>query len=165
MFQAPLRHPPTGFGRHAGGRRPRHAAAATVTHMAMVVGETADTSFEEAAHLHELCGARVTINVPMPWREVRYPLVSPTPVRREPYDSTQPVPEDFLAASVVPESALLVTLLVSADGATFVDTHQREGLLYMARPRYQLRNVVAVRAPPSRSSRSSRAPLRPRIGV
>jgi len=97
---------------------------------------------DEAARLNELCGARVTINVGMPWSEVRYPQVSETPVRREAYDSARPMPEDFFAASVVPQCALLVTLLVTAEGATFVDTHEREGVLFMARPRYQLRNIV-----------------------
>jgi len=103
----------------------------------------AATDLEEAARLNELCGARVTINVGMPWSSVRYPHVSQTPIRREAYDSARPVPEDFFAASVVPEDALLVTLLVTAEGATFVDTHQKEGVLFMARPRYQLRSIVS----------------------
>jgi len=101
-----------------------------------------EVDLEEAARLNELCGARVTINVGMPWSEVRYPRVSETPIRREVYNSARPMPEDFFAASVVPEDALLVTLLVTAEGATFVDTHRCDGVLFMARPRYQLRNIV-----------------------
>ena len=102
----------------------------------------ATTDLQEAARLNELCGARVTINVEMPWSCVRYPHVSQTPIRREAYDSARPVPEDFFAASVVPDAAMLVTLLVTAEGATFVDTHQKEGVLFMVRPRYQLRSIV-----------------------
>ena len=103
-------------------------------------GEHAE--LETAALLDALCGAKVTINVPMRWSEVRYPRVSHTPVARETYSSDRPLPEDFLAASVMPDNALLVTLLVTAGGATFVDTHQCEGVLFMARPRYQLRGVM-----------------------
>ena len=102
----------------------------------------ATTDLQEAARLNELCGARVTINVEMPWSCVRYPHVSQTPIRREAYDSARPVPEDFFAASVVQDAAMLVTLLVTAEGATFVDTHQKEGVLFMVRPRYQLRSIV-----------------------
>ena len=98
---------------------------------------------ETAALRDALCGAKVTINVPMRWSEVRYPQLSLIPVVREAYSSVRPVPEDFLAASVMPDNALLVTLLVTPCGATFVDTHQSEGVLFMARPRYQLRGVVA----------------------
>lgn len=96
----------------------------------------------EAAHLHALCGARITINVPMKWAEVRYPRVSATAVVRDPYCSERPVPEDFAASSVMPEHALLVSLLVLEGGVTFVDTHQRDGELFMARPDFSLRGIV-----------------------
>lgn len=95
-----------------------------------------------ASHLHTLCGARVTINVPMQWIEVRYPTLSETLVSRETYSSAQPVPEDFFAASVIPEQALLVTLLVLEGGTTFVDPHRRQGEIFLARPRFCLRGVV-----------------------
>ena len=119
-------------GAHAGaaaGRPPVRAHAP-------VFGVTR-VDLERAALLDALCGAKVTINVPMLWSEVRYPLLSLTPVERAPCG-----PEDFLAASIVPEHAMLVTLVVTPDGATLVDTHQTDGVLYMARPRYQLRRVV-----------------------
>jgi len=97
---------------------------------------------QEAAHLHALCGTRVTINVPMKWAEVRYPRVSETAVARDPYSSERPVPEDFVASSVMPEHAILVSLIVLEDGVTFVDTHERDGVLFMARPDFNLRGIV-----------------------
>ena len=99
-------------------------------------------SLARAALLHALCGAKVTMNVPMQWREVRYPLLSPTPLWRAEYSVDRPVPEDFFAACVLPEHSMLVSMLVCRNGATFVYTHEREGVLFTARPQYSLRGIV-----------------------
>jgi len=70
----------------------------------------------------------------VPWREVRYPRVSPLRLRLESQCLGLSSPEDFLATSVMPRDALLVTLVVGENGVTFIDTHQELGTLHLARP-------------------------------
>jgi len=95
-----------------------------------------------AAHLHALCGTRVSLNLPVPWVEIRYPSVSATSIQQLASTVGLSSPDDFLATSVMPRDALLVTLVVSEDGATFVDTHQELGALHMVRPEFCLKGFV-----------------------
>jgi hypothetical protein len=97
---------------------------------------------ELAAHLQALCGTKVTINMPVSWREVRYPCVSPTTLQLDEHGAGLATPDDFLATSVMPRDALLVTLVVCENGATFVDTHEDTGTLHMARPDFSLSGFV-----------------------
>jgi len=95
-----------------------------------------------AAHINALCGARVSLNIPFDWRSVRYPELSGCAVARAQPDSTQPMPHDFLAATIVPDDALLVTLVVCEGGATFVRSQHGQDLFAMARPEYCMRGIV-----------------------
>jgi len=102
----------------------------------------AEYSMDIAAHLHALCGAKVSMNLPFEWREVRYPNLSRTAIQRHASSRERPIPDDFLASTIMPEDALLATILVCDGGATFVDVHQEPGLVYMARPDFNMRGIV-----------------------
>lgn len=97
---------------------------------------------QQATQLHALCGAKVTINPPMHCGEARYPLVSRTLIPRAAYSAQSEQPEDFFAASVIPEGAHLVTLVVDRHGASFVHTHQLDGVLFLVRPDFQLGTIL-----------------------
>jgi hypothetical protein len=97
---------------------------------------------QHAAHAHALCGAHVSINMPFDWDAVRYPSLSAHPVHRACLDETAPVPDDFCASTVMPDDALLATLVVCDGGATFVQTQHSPGHFSMARPDYSMRGIV-----------------------
>ena len=93
-----------------------------------------------AAHTNALCGAHVSINMPFDWEAVRYPSLSAHLVHRTDPDASAPVPDDFCASTVMPDDALLATMVVCDGGATFVQT--QHGHFSMARPAYCMRGIV-----------------------
>ena len=68
--------------------------------------------------------------------------LSARPVHRACPDATAPVPDDFCASTVMPDDALVATIVVCAGGATFVHTEHGPGHFSMARPEYSMRGIV-----------------------
>lgn len=101
------------------------------------------TQMQQAALIHDICGAAIHINVPVSSSHSRYPSISSCPANRKKYDPLEPIPEDYNSSTVFPLDSVIISLILTSEGNTYIDTHDKEGMLFMAKPDYNMKGIMS----------------------